>query len=189
MPEAVRIIPLGGLGEVGKNMTAFEHGGRMILVDAGLSPFEALAAYRQGLEHHPTSLPLAYHAACVSGELHTADAAQDWKRALSLGSQSTEVLTEYARWLWARGREREAVAQAREALRRDPSYLPAIRLLGERGARDHLVLAEALAREQAFRLTRSAEDYAELARIARTNRPYARRLAGLKLPTPSITKP
>ena len=37
MPEAVRIIPLGGLGEVGKNMTAFEHGGRMILVDAGLS--------------------------------------------------------------------------------------------------------------------------------------------------------
>jgi len=37
MPEAVRIIPLGGLGEVGKNMTAFEHGGRMVLVDAGLS--------------------------------------------------------------------------------------------------------------------------------------------------------
>ena len=37
MPEPVRIIPLGGLGEVGKNMTAFEHGGRMILVDAGLS--------------------------------------------------------------------------------------------------------------------------------------------------------
>ena len=37
MPEPVRIIPLGGLGEVGKNMTAFELGGRMILVDAGLS--------------------------------------------------------------------------------------------------------------------------------------------------------
>jgi ribonuclease J len=37
MPEPVRIIPLGGLGEVGKNMTAFEHGGRMVLVDAGLS--------------------------------------------------------------------------------------------------------------------------------------------------------
>jgi len=35
--EPVKIIPLGGLGEVGKNMTAFEHGGRMILVDAGLS--------------------------------------------------------------------------------------------------------------------------------------------------------
>jgi ribonuclease J len=37
VPEPVRIIPLGGLGEVGKNMTAFESGGRMILVDAGLS--------------------------------------------------------------------------------------------------------------------------------------------------------
>ena len=37
MPDPVRIIPLGGLGEVGKNMTAFMHRGRMILVDAGLS--------------------------------------------------------------------------------------------------------------------------------------------------------
>jgi ribonuclease J len=35
--EAVRIIPLGGLGEVGKNMTVFEFGERMILLDAGLS--------------------------------------------------------------------------------------------------------------------------------------------------------
>lgn len=152
-------------------------------------PSEALTAYRQGLEHNPKSLPLAFHAACVSGQLRTATAGQDWKRALSLGSQSAEVRTEYGRWLWAAGREREAVGEAREALRRDPSYLPAIRFLADRGARDHLVLAEALAREQAFRLTRSAEDYAELARIARTNRPYARRLAGLKLPTPSITKP
>jgi ribonuclease J len=37
VPDPVRIIPLGGLGEVGKNMTAFVHRGRMILVDAGLS--------------------------------------------------------------------------------------------------------------------------------------------------------
>jgi ribonuclease J len=35
--EPVRIIPLGGLGEVGKNMTVFESGGDMILVDAGLT--------------------------------------------------------------------------------------------------------------------------------------------------------
>jgi ribonuclease J len=32
-----RIVPLGGLGEVGKNMTAFEYEGRILVVDAGLA--------------------------------------------------------------------------------------------------------------------------------------------------------
>ena len=32
----LRIIPLGGLDAIGKNMTAFECGGDIILVDAGL---------------------------------------------------------------------------------------------------------------------------------------------------------
>lgn len=32
-----RIIPLGGLGEVGKNMTVFETGGEIVVVDAGLA--------------------------------------------------------------------------------------------------------------------------------------------------------
>ncbi len=32
----LRIIPLGGLGEVGKNMTAYEFGGQIIVVDAGI---------------------------------------------------------------------------------------------------------------------------------------------------------
>lgn len=36
MIDALRIIPLGGLGEIGKNMMAFEHGDDMIIVDAGL---------------------------------------------------------------------------------------------------------------------------------------------------------
>jgi ribonuclease J len=34
---AVRIIPLGGLGEVGKNMTVYEAGGEALVVDAGLA--------------------------------------------------------------------------------------------------------------------------------------------------------
>ncbi len=37
MSDVLRIIPLGGLGEVGKNMTVFELGGRVIVVDAGLA--------------------------------------------------------------------------------------------------------------------------------------------------------
>jgi ribonuclease J len=34
---SVRITPLGGLGEVGKNMTVYESGGEAIVVDAGLA--------------------------------------------------------------------------------------------------------------------------------------------------------
>ncbi len=36
MSDSVRILPLGGLGEIGKNMTVVEHGGRIVVVDAGL---------------------------------------------------------------------------------------------------------------------------------------------------------
>ncbi len=37
MSDALRIIPLGGLGEVGKNMTVYETGGELLVVDAGLA--------------------------------------------------------------------------------------------------------------------------------------------------------
>ena len=37
MSDTLRIIPLGGLGEVGKNMTVYETGGDVIVVDAGLA--------------------------------------------------------------------------------------------------------------------------------------------------------
>jgi ribonuclease J len=33
---SLRILPLGGLGEIGKNMTVVEYGGRIVLVDAGV---------------------------------------------------------------------------------------------------------------------------------------------------------
>ena len=32
----LRIFPLGGLGEVGRNMTVFEYDGRLLIVDCGV---------------------------------------------------------------------------------------------------------------------------------------------------------
>jgi ribonuclease J len=34
--RALRVLPLGGLGEIGKNMTVVEHDGRILVVDVGL---------------------------------------------------------------------------------------------------------------------------------------------------------
>ncbi len=36
LARTVKVIPLGGLGEVGKNMTVFEYGEDIIIVDVGL---------------------------------------------------------------------------------------------------------------------------------------------------------
>ena len=36
MAEKMKIIPLGGLNEIGKNMTVFEYGGEIIVVDCGM---------------------------------------------------------------------------------------------------------------------------------------------------------
>ena len=34
--NGLRITPLGGLGEVGRNMTVFEHHGKLLIVDCGV---------------------------------------------------------------------------------------------------------------------------------------------------------
>ena len=36
MAEKLKIISLGGLNEIGKNLTVYEYGGGMILVDVGM---------------------------------------------------------------------------------------------------------------------------------------------------------
>jgi ribonuclease J len=36
MSETLRVLPLGGLGEIGKNMTVIEYGGRILVIDTGL---------------------------------------------------------------------------------------------------------------------------------------------------------
>ena len=36
LSDPLRILPLGGLGEIGKNMTVVEHDGRIVIVDTGL---------------------------------------------------------------------------------------------------------------------------------------------------------
>ena len=36
MSNTLRVLPLGGLGEIGKNMTVVEHDGRIVVVDVGL---------------------------------------------------------------------------------------------------------------------------------------------------------
>jgi ribonuclease J len=34
--NGLRVVPLGGLGEIGRNMTVFEYGGRILIVDCGV---------------------------------------------------------------------------------------------------------------------------------------------------------
>src|SRR3990170_4511924 len=34
--NGLRVVPLGGLGEIGRNMTVFEHEGKILIVDCGV---------------------------------------------------------------------------------------------------------------------------------------------------------
>jgi ribonuclease J len=35
-PGALRVIPLGGVDEIGRNMTILEHAGRLLIIDCGV---------------------------------------------------------------------------------------------------------------------------------------------------------
>src|SRR5262249_41865141 len=105
----------------------------------------AESAYRSGLKKNPSSLPLAYHLAVLSGHSERPSAEADWQRAVRLGSHSAAVRAEHARWLMQRGRGEEAAREAREALRRDPVNLLALCLLAEKARARGERLAEELA--------------------------------------------
>lgn len=137
-------------------------------------------AYRAGLKGKSDSLPLAYRLALLRSKRDLPGALADWRRAVALGPGSVAVRADFAGWLLRRGSRPEAARQAREALRRDPANLPALRLLAERDAQEGWLFAEGLAREGAFRVSRSAEDLVPLVRLAWRDEAYGRRFAGLR---------
>ena len=92
----------------------------------------------------------------------------------------SSVHADFAAWLARAGKWEEAAKEDRQALRFDPGYQPALRLLAERDALSGRCLAEALAREKIYRLSRTPEDWALLLRASGKSDAYARRFAQLK---------
>jgi len=95
----VRIIPLGGLGEVGKNMTVYEAGGEVIVVDAGLAfprdehlgvdlvlpEMTYLADRRGGVRAVLLTHGHEDHVGALPYLLRTADVREVWATRLTLG--------------------------------------------------------------------------------------------------------
>ena len=55
MTPKLKIIPLGGLGEIGKNMTVIEFGNDLIIIDCGMGfPAQQCQPY-PGHDHHTRS--------------------------------------------------------------------------------------------------------------------------------------
>jgi tetratricopeptide (TPR) repeat protein len=132
-------------------------------------------AYRRGLERVPKSLPLAYRLAQLESRTKRPTADAQWQRALRLGAHSAVVRAEHARWLAREGRLDEAAREAREAWRRDPANLTALRLLAEEARAEGKTLAEELALERIYRLTRSPEDLARLEELKKSSPAFSRR--------------
>jgi tetratricopeptide (TPR) repeat protein len=168
--EAIRINPAHENAHFGAGTVRERRGD-----DAG-----AARAYRAGLVRRPDSLPLAFRLATVRSRMPGEDAGPDWKRALMLAPGSVASRIGYGRWLLARGRVAEAAVQAREAIRSSPRATDAWRLAAEIAASRGAGLAELLARERVFRLTREAGDLAALIAIARTRPDLAARFERLR---------
>ena len=81
MAEKLKIISLGGLNEIGKNITVLEYGGDMIVVDCGLG-FPDLF-----------SMPYNHHPQVISGVMETecAGLLRDFFRSLRIRKKSGET--------------------------------------------------------------------------------------------------
>lgn len=119
-------------------------------------------AYAAGLGQVESSLPLSLALARVRSRLGRRDAEKDWRRTIGVSPGSLTARLAYGDWLSARGREPEARRQWREALRREPGHLEALRRLADSSSRNGLAFASCLAREKIWRLTRAPEDRAAL---------------------------
>ena len=55
-PGTLRVLPLGGLGEIGRNMTVYEFEGKLLVVDCGvLFPEEHQPARASAPRHPPVT--------------------------------------------------------------------------------------------------------------------------------------
>ncbi len=166
--------------------STYENGffGLGVVLEAGGRFEEAAATYRRGLASNRDSLPLAYRLAVVLSRGPDPGAAAAWKRALELGPRSAAVHADRADWLLRAGRPGEASREARAALRLEPHALPALRVLARLDAAAGHSFGQALALEQAWRVSRDREDLRALEEAARGNRAYGARFERVRLEKP-----
>jgi tetratricopeptide (TPR) repeat protein len=134
-------------------------------------------AYADGLAKNPKSTALAFRLAIVRSRLRRRTAEADWQHAITLGNGGPTFRLGYAQWLLDGGRVGKARREAREALRRRPLDVTALRLLADTSRRRGERFAEGLAVEKIFRRTRSPDDFDRLLSIAAEDPSYRSRFA------------
>lgn len=137
-------------------------------------------ALADGLKRNPRSAPLAYRLAIVRSRLLRESAEADWRRAIEIGRGTSPFRAGYAEWLRSQGRRAEADREAREALRRNPREVAALRLLADSSRDRGRRFAEGLAIEKIVRVSRSPLDFDRLDAIAAADPAYAKRFAGIR---------
>jgi protein O-mannosyl-transferase len=116
--ESVRIQPAYENGWFGLGLTREARGD-----DDG-----AERAWRQGLRRLPRSLPLSYRLAVLLSRERRPEAIHAWHRALAIEPGSLPARVGYAELLLRSGRADEARREIAAALRKAPTYEPALEL-------------------------------------------------------------